>query len=112
MIHNEGFIKDCEKRQRRGKIAGGLFVVIVGSLFLGRELGAEIPNWIFTWKSLLIAFGIVGFIKHGFRRFGWIIPILVGTAFLLSDMYPEMILRNLLWPIILIIVGLFIMFKP
>jgi len=112
MIHNEEFIRDCEKRHRRGKVAGGLFVVIAGSLFLGRELGAQIPHWIFTWQSLIIAIGLVGFIKHGFSRFGWMLPILIGGAFLLGDLYPDMIIRDLLWPIVLIVVGLFIMFKP
>ena len=87
-------------------------MVAVGTLFLMRELGSEIPHWIFSWKTLLIGIGLVGFIKHGFRRAGWLIPVLIGGVFLVSDLYPDMALKSVLWPVLIILIGLFIMFKP
>lgn len=108
----EDFWKEAEKRHKRGKLIGGIFVVIAGSLFLARELGAELPYWIFTWKTLLIAFGAMLAFKHGFRRPFWLIPIVIGAAYLIGDVYPTLAFRHLLWPILIILFGLMIIFKP
>ncbi len=104
--------KDYEKKRRRGKIVGGFLIVTIGSLFLAKELGAEIPTWIFTWKMLLIGLGIVLAIKHKFLHPGWIILVGVGATFLLNDIYPEMQIKPIVWPILIILAGLFIIFKP
>jgi predicted membrane protein len=104
--------RDWEKEHRRGKILGGIVLVIIGSLFLAKELGAIFPEWLFTWKVLLIAIGLFTGIKHKFRNAGWLIPIFVGGAFLMSDLYPELALRPFLWPVLIIMVGLFVIFKP
>lgn len=101
-----------EKGHRRGKVMGGLMIVVAGSLYLARELGAQIPDWIFTWKMLLVAMGLVTGVRHGFRHPVWIILILIGGAFTLCDLYPNMAVKSLLWPVLIIAFGLFIVFKP
>lgn len=103
---------NIEKTHRRGKIMGGLLIVAIGALFLGRELGFEIPVWVFTWKMLLIGLGLTLAIKHRFMHPGWILLMGVGGAFLLSDLYPDLNIRPILWPSLLILVGLAIIFKP
>ena len=67
----EEMCKQSERSHKRGKVFGGILVVIAGSLFLGRELGAEIPHWMFTWKAFLIALGLLIGVKHNFRNAGW-----------------------------------------
>jgi predicted membrane protein len=104
--------KDMERRDRRGKITGGLLVVAIGSLFLARELGVEIPFWVLSWKMLLIGIGLVTAVKHKFLNPGWLLLVGVGGVFLLTDIYPDTQIKPLLWPILLIFVGLLIMFKP
>lgn len=101
-----------EKTHKRGKIMGGLLITAIGSLFLAKELGAEIPAWLLSWKMLLIGLGIVTGIKHKFRHPGWILLIAVGAVFLMNDMYPEMHMKPFLWPVLLIVIGLCIIFKP
>lgn len=101
-----------EADHKRGKRIGGLFVVIVGALFLGRELGADLPHWLFSWKTMLIGIGLFVGIKHRFRRWGWIIPVAIGTAFLMVDLCPALNIKPLLWPILIIVVGLVMIFKP
>ncbi len=101
-----------EKEHRRGKIFGGVLIVVAGSLFLAKELGAEIPHWIFTWKMFLIALGLIIGVKHKFMHPGWLILVLVGGAFLLSDLYPGIAIKPILWPVLIILFGLFIIFKP
>lgn len=111
-MENEKMWRDIEKSHRRGKIMGGLLIVTIGSLFLARELGVEMPAWLFTWKMLLIGLGIVMAIKHKFLHPGWIVLVGVGGAFLISDLYPDLNIRPLLWPSIVILIGLVILFKP
>ena len=62
---------NMEKSHRRGKIAGGVFIMINGSLFLARELGVALPEWLFTWKTFLIGVGITVGIKHNFKHAMW-----------------------------------------
>ncbi len=101
-----------ERKQRRGKVMGGILIAGIGALFLARELGAELPFWLFTWKMLLIGIGVVFAVKHKFMHPAWIILVGVGGLFLMNDFYPEMNLRPFMLPIVLIAVGLFIIFKP
>lgn len=110
--NDDFFCQQYEKDHKRGKVIGGILVVIAGSLLLARELGTEMPHWVFSWKTLLIALGVfIGF-KHRFRNMSWLILVLIGGAYLLSDVYPDFTFKHLLWPLLVIILGLFIIFKP
>ncbi len=104
--------KKLEKEHRRGKMFGGFLIVAAGALFLAKELGADIPQWVFSWKMFLIAVGLVMGVKHKFMNPGWLVLVLIGGAFLLTDIYPGIVIKPLLWPILVIIFGLFIIFKP
>jgi predicted membrane protein len=103
---------NMERRTRRGKIVGGLFVVGIGTLFLMKELGVEIPQWVLTWKMLLIGIGLVTAIKHRFTHPGWLILVGIGGIYLLNDIYPDLQMKPFLWPILIIMAGIAIMFKP
>ncbi len=109
---NEQMWKKMEQEHRRGKIFGGFLVVTAGVLFLAKELGAEIPQWLFTWKMFLVAVGLIIGVKHKFMHPGWLIFVLVGGAFILTDMYPALAIKPLLWPVLIILLGLIIIFKP
>jgi predicted membrane protein len=98
----------CEKSHRRGKVYGGVFIIIIGTLFLLKELGVLFPEWLFTWKAFLIGLGLFMGFKHRFRNPGWIILILVGGAFLVSDLFPELLFRPLIWPVVIILFGFFL----
>ena len=109
---DDKFWQKKEGEHRRGRLYGGVFVVFVGALFLSREMGVQLPQWLFTWQMLLIAIGVLIGLKHSFRNFGWIILILIGTTFLLKDFAPWLHINNLIWPVAIIILGLFMIFKP
>jgi predicted membrane protein len=111
-IQNDENWKGIEKSHRRGKIMGGLLIVVIGLLFLGRELGLELPYWLLSWKMLLIGLGVVLAVKHKFRHPGWFFLIAIGGVFLMNDIYPDLHIKPILWPIVLILIGLAIMFKP
>ncbi len=111
-MDNEMYMRQYEKAHRRGKIAGGLVLLTAGTLFLAREMGTEFPHWVFSWKMILIAIGLISAFKHGFRRMGWLIPITVGVAFIVADLYPEFSIKPFILPVVLILAGLFFIFKP
>lgn len=98
-------------RQRNGRIFGGLFIVVIGVILLAREAGADIPRWIFSFESILIALGLYIGIRQSFRGIGWLIPTLIGAFLLLDDFYPELDIEDFTWPLIIIAIGLFIMFQ-
>ena len=106
------FGKETEKSHKRGKIMGGMLIVVIGSLYLARELGADLPSWLFSWKTLLIAIGLITAVKCNFRSMKWLVPVLIGGAFLVGDFYPGLALHALLWPVLVIVIGLFMIFKP
>lgn len=51
-------------------------------------------------------------IKHGFRRAFWTVPVLVGSAYLFHDFYPDVFNRQIIWPVVLMVLGLLLVFKP
>jgi hypothetical protein len=105
-------MKQWEEQHRRGRFVAGLFIAGAGALFLAREMGVYIPEWVFTWQMLLIAVGIMTGIKHAFRNIGWLIMVAIGVAFMVREYMPEFDFSHYLWPALIIIAGLAIMFKP
>lgn len=108
----EDMWRKSEKSHRRGKVIGGILVASAGALFLGRELGMEIPHWLFSWKVFLIGMGVVIGVKHNFLHPMAYILIAVGGAFIVADFVPGFNIRPFVWPVILILIGIAMMFKP
>jgi predicted membrane protein len=90
----------------------GLFMLLIGGLALARSFGVPMPAWLFTWQMLLIAIGLLIGFKKGFRDGGWFVPIIIGGAFLVNDYFLEGDLRRHIWPVILIVIGMFFVFRP
>ncbi len=89
-----------------GRAIGGIIIIIIGSLLLAKQAGAEFPHWFFSWKTLVIAIGIFVGAKSNFREWGWLIPVTIGVVFLLEDFVPDLHIRHFVWPIVLICIGL------
>jgi predicted membrane protein len=100
-----------EKDHKRGRVFGGILIIIIGIIFLLRASGVDFPRWVFSWKVLLIGIGFVIGLKHNFRRSGWIFPVIIGTVFLLIDWVPELPIKHYAWPILIIIGGIFFIFR-
>jgi len=113
-----------EKRQRRDEMRkhmqasggnrfwSGLLLLAAGGLLLARQVGANIPDWMFSWHVVLIAIGLLIGFKSGFRNIGGLIMIIVGVAFLLNDIIPDAHMQDFIWPGILIIAGIVFILKP
>ena len=96
-----------ENRDGSSHIWTGLFLLAIGGLALARSMGAPIPNWLFSWQMLVIAIGLfIGF-KKGFRDGGWFIPVIIGGFFLVNEFVLQGEMRRHIWPMILIVIGIF-----
>lgn len=100
------------EHQHKGRRWVGLFLLVVGGLLLARASGVVFPSWFFTWPMILIAIGIFSGIRHGFRGLGWLIPIIVGSVFLVDEFTPDRSIKPYIWPIAIIVVGLAFILRP
>ena len=94
--------------KRRENITGGLLLLGIGGLLLARQVGADLPSWLFTWPMILIIVGLFVGAKTQFRDFGWLILIGIGVFFLVDKM-QDIPIREFLLPIGIITVGLVIL---
>ena len=90
----------------------GLLLLAAGGLLLARQVGADLPAWMFHWHMILIAIGLLISFKSGFKNVGGLIMIVVGVAFLLNDIIPDAHMQDFIWPGILIIAGIIFIVKP
>lgn len=95
---------------RKGRIFGGLLIVLVGVILLLRQSGFYLPGWLFSWPVILIVLGLYLGLRHSFRGFVWLIPLSVGTVFLLDRFYYYD-LSIYLWPVLIIGAGLYMIFR-
>src|SRR5581483_12103483 len=93
------------------KIWTGLFLIVIGILWLANKMHAGIPDWVFTWPMFAIGIGLLIGIQHRFRTFIWIIPVAWGAFTLTGQQYPELHLSDYTAPLVLILIGMFFIFR-
>jgi len=104
--------KRAERQRSDGHIWTGVFILVVGALALMNSMGVPLPAWLLSWQMLVIAIGLfIGF-RKGFRDGGWFVPVIVGGIFLANEFILHGDLRRHIWPMILIIIGAFFIFRP
>ncbi len=91
----------------------GIFLVLLGVLWLLDEMSFYIPSWIMSWQMFLIALGVVFGIQSSFRNPTSYILILIGGVFLLANYFDIPInFWQFFWPALLILIGISIMIRP
>src|SRR5450432_2789566 len=100
------------RRRHGGRVWLPVGLVVVGGLMLARQMGAGVPEWLFSWQMLLIVIGIFSGLAHAFRGPGWLIMILVGTFFLMDRLVPGLDINRFIWPAVIIVVGLVMLIRP
>ena len=99
------------RRNKNSQIYTGAFILLIGIGILLRKLGAPIPYYLMSWKVLLIVIGLfIGF-RSGFKEINWIIPIVIGSVFLIGDIFPYLSFGRIAWPAAIIAVGAIILIK-
>ena len=108
----ERWDKPVERPRNDGHIWTGVFILAIGALALANSMGIPLPAWLLTWQMPLIAIGLfIGF-RKGFKDGGWFVPVIVGGIFLANEFLLQGDLRRHIWPMIIILVGAFFIFRP
>ncbi|MBS1610301.1 MAG: hypothetical protein JSS70_16400 [Bacteroidetes bacterium] len=104
--------RSWEAGEKNSHILTGIFFIIVGAAALARSFMVPMPEWLFTWQTLLITIGLFIGIRNRFHGAAWFILIITGSVFLLNDFYFLGSLRKQVWPLIAIAVGAMFILKP
>lgn len=105
-----------EHRNYQSRIFWGLVLIIVGALFLADRMGGfDFGYMIGTyWPVIFIILGLSILIGSGFRRAGiGVFFIVFGAFFLLSEF--DILDRDVwqyIWPASIILLGLWLLFRP
>ncbi|WAC40899.1 LiaF transmembrane domain-containing protein [Pedobacter sp. SL55] len=108
----ENINNNKEMVNRSGKVWAGLFIVGIGALLLLRNFGLYLPHWVFSWSTILILIGLFVGARHNFRNSGWFVMVLIGAYFTLEDIFRGYDMSNIVFPIMLVALGLFLVLKP
>jgi len=93
----------------------GIFLLLIGTDYFLVE-NKVFPEWMWSWAVLLIAVGFFIGIRHNFRSPAWFIMMVVGGVVLIKSddfakYFPGLNVNNI-WPVALIILGLFLILRP
>jgi len=104
--------QDDRNKNRHRSPMGGVILVIIGVALMARQMDIGLPHWMFSWPMIPIAVGVYIGAKQNFRFGGWIVPILVGMAFLLENEFWGYDMRHYFWPTAIILIGIFMIVRP
>lgn len=96
---------------RKGALGPALLVLLVGGLLLAGELLKwDASFWGVLWPSALLVFGLIGLVPR--FPFSRLCSVLFGAYFLADelDILPERLGGNLVFPVILVLLGLSLLF--
>jgi predicted membrane protein len=100
------------RKNSRNSIGKGFIFLIVGAFFLLRSLDLDIPEWVGSWEVLLIGIGAIIWFSSEFKNNAGIILMLVGSVFLMRDIYAwPFDISRFIWPGCLILIGIMLIFR-
>jgi predicted membrane protein len=95
-----------------GRVLAGFVLLVVGVILFARQLGVELPYWLFRWEMFLIVLGVFIGAKDSFRKNGWMILVVIGCFFLLDDWIVDIRLAKFFWPTIILLAGAAMIVSP
>jgi predicted membrane protein len=103
------------KAANRRKLAFGLVAILFGVMWLLKNIEVftgPLATRLFSWEVLLICIGLIGMAGNKGQSVGWSILVVIGTFFLLDDMYNLSIrFHEIFWPLLVIFIGLMMVLK-
>ena len=95
-----------------GRILAGLILIGIGGALFAQKFYGGLPEFLFSWKTALIALGFYIGARRLFYGRKWLIPIFIGGVFLLEDFIPAFSIHNYFWPLFFVFVGMMMVFRP
>lgn len=112
MNDNINDINYQNRPRNNGKAFAGLILLVIGGILLLRQFDYfDIPGWIWSWPTWLIVWGLYSGVRHDFRNSAWFIILFIGLAGFLNEAIPDLHLYNFIWPVAIIMVGIWIILK-
>jgi predicted membrane protein len=100
-------IEQIDKGRKNGKIIIGFILLIFGAVLLLQQIGdIFLPSWLFSWPMWVLVIGIYSGVKQNFSKPTAYIMIAIGTIGLLNKIFPGYNLSDMIWPIIIISIGI------
>jgi predicted membrane protein len=94
-------------KNKKNKEWIGVFIIIVGVLFLARTFELPIPKWITTWPMILVGIGLMLGISNKFKDWTWAVIVGFGLLFLVDKIAGyDVRMTSIIFPAILIAVGI------
>lgn len=104
-------MKDLNRNKSNRHFGLGIFLLLIGAVFLLRNVGLALPFWIFSWHTIFLAIGLFIGYRKNFRAGGWVLLVILGGIFTLKDLVL-FDMSQYTTALILIGVGLYMIFKP
>lgn len=74
-----------KKNHEEKQLGLGILIVVIGSIFLLRNAGLDIPHWVLSWHTIMLGAGLwIGYRKN-FKGNGWLALTIIGAFFTLKD---------------------------
>jgi predicted membrane protein len=111
--YQHGYKNTFDNRGQEGRIILGIVLALIGVGLLLKTFGV-FPAFIrFSWPMTLVIIGIVVGVKNKFRNNTWWILIAVGVAHMIPafEIFGKSS-RKLVWPLLLVALGLMMVFRP
>lgn len=100
------------QKQKSNTHWGGIILLVIGSLFLFKNLDIYLFDWIFSWSTILLALGLIIGFKSNFTGKTWLILTIIGGVFTVRNIITEFYyVESVFTPIALILIGLVLLFK-
>lgn len=96
---------------KNGALWVGIIILLAGALLFIRQLGVDLPFWLFRWYTILVVIGLILGIRSGFRDIGAVILVSLGMIFLVNDVYEDLPITDFTIPALLLLAGIFIVWK-
>jgi predicted membrane protein len=91
----------------------GVFIILIGVLFLARTLELPIPNWVYSWPMLIVGIGLMIGVSNKFKDWTWAIVTGFGALFLVDKIAGyDVRMSAIIFPAILIVLGIRLLKKP
>lgn len=91
----------------------GILILVIGSVFLLRNTGIDVPHWVLSWHTIMLGAGLWMGYRKNFQGSGWLALTIIGGIFTLRDISIfDFSLSGISIPMILIGLGLYVILKP
>jgi hypothetical protein len=85
----------------------GIFIIIIGVLFLANTFYIPIPNWLISWPMFIIGVGLLVGINNKFKDWTWLVISAFGFLFLVDKIAGyDVRMSSIIFPALLITLGI------